>query len=178
MPAEVNGAGLDVDVHQVINNPALDVILNPVDQEAPAHVDDFDERKFPGDRQTSFSKSSPVSYLCPCNHRLRGFPAGYFQQGANRYRELNSSSVIATPPPAAVKRIKQDSQGTCSSPDRDQHHWDNRCRAHRCVCEQWRGWEVPAESGRTANPFQGTQQPGRSHRAYSILQSEPSSPFL
>lgn len=53
VPAEVNGAGLDVDVHQVINNPALDVILNPVDQEPPAHVDDFDERKFPGDRQTS-----------------------------------------------------------------------------------------------------------------------------
>lgn len=69
MSTEVNGAGLDVDVHQVINNPALDVILNPVDQEPPANIDDFDERKFPGDRQTETVtlKSSPVSYLCPCN---------------------------------------------------------------------------------------------------------------
>lgn len=60
MSTEVNGAGLDVDVHQVINNPALDVILNPVDQEPPANIDDFDERKFPGDRQTdSHSQKQP-----------------------------------------------------------------------------------------------------------------------
>lgn len=57
VPTEVNGAGLDVDVHQVINNPALDVILNPVHQEPPANVDDFDERKFPGDRQRQQSLS-------------------------------------------------------------------------------------------------------------------------
>lgn len=47
MPTEINGAGLDMNVHQVVNNSALDVILNPVDQEPPANVDDFDERKLP-----------------------------------------------------------------------------------------------------------------------------------
>lgn len=85
MPAEVNGAGLDVDVHQVINNPALDVILNPVDQEPPANVDDFDERKFPGDRQSqSFSKAALSVISVHVITQLKGFPAGYFQQGANR----------------------------------------------------------------------------------------------
>lgn len=47
VPTEINGAGLDMNVHQVVNDPALDVILNPVDQESPANIDDFDERKLP-----------------------------------------------------------------------------------------------------------------------------------
>lgn len=47
VPTEVNGTGLDMDVHQVVNDPALDVILNPIDQEPPANIDDFDERKLP-----------------------------------------------------------------------------------------------------------------------------------
>jgi len=60
MPTEINGAGLDMDVHQVVNDPALDVILNPVNQEPPANVDDFDERKF--------SRKSTA--------RVRGLPVG------------------------------------------------------------------------------------------------------
>lgn len=47
VPTEIDGAGLDMDVHQVVNDPALDVILNPVDQESPANIDDLDERKLP-----------------------------------------------------------------------------------------------------------------------------------
>lgn len=86
VPTEVNGAWLDVDVHQVINNPALDVILNSVHQEPPANVDDFDERKFPGDRQgKSLLKGSPCEFsLSNVLTQLKGFPAGYFQQGATR----------------------------------------------------------------------------------------------
>lgn len=60
MPTQVNGAGLDMDVHQVVNDPALDVILDPVDQEPPANVDDFDERKLPKENTA----------------RMRGMPTG------------------------------------------------------------------------------------------------------
>lgn len=60
MPTEINGAGLDMDVHQVVNDPTLDVILNPVDQEPPANINDFDERKLP--------RKSTV--------RVRGLPVG------------------------------------------------------------------------------------------------------
>lgn len=45
--AEVNGAGLDVDVHQVVDDSALDVILDPVHKEPPPHVDHFDQREIP-----------------------------------------------------------------------------------------------------------------------------------
>lgn len=60
VPTQVNGAGLDMDVHQVVNDPALDVILDPVDQEPPTNVDDFDERKLPRESTT----------------RMRGMPTG------------------------------------------------------------------------------------------------------
>lgn len=56
MPTEVNGAGLDMDIHQVVNDPALDVILNSVNQEPPANVDDFDERKLPRESTARMSR--------------------------------------------------------------------------------------------------------------------------
>lgn len=59
MPTEINGAGLDMDVHQVVNDPALDVILNPVDQEPPANIDDLDERKLPR-KSTARMRGLPV----------------------------------------------------------------------------------------------------------------------
>jgi hypothetical protein len=36
-----------VDVHEVVHDLALDVVLHPVDQEAPAHIDDLDEGQVP-----------------------------------------------------------------------------------------------------------------------------------
>lgn len=51
VPTQVDGSGLDVDVHQVVDNLALDVVLDPVDEEAPAHVDHLDEGKISGGRQ-------------------------------------------------------------------------------------------------------------------------------
>ena len=47
MPAQVDGAGLHVDVHQVVHDAALDVILHAVHQEAPAHIDHLNQRQVP-----------------------------------------------------------------------------------------------------------------------------------
>lgn len=47
MPAQVDGAGLHVDVHQVVHDAALDVILHTVHQEAPAHIDHLNQRQVP-----------------------------------------------------------------------------------------------------------------------------------
>lgn len=42
VPAQVDGAWRDVDVHQVIHNAALDMVQDPVHQVPPAHVHDLD----------------------------------------------------------------------------------------------------------------------------------------
>lgn len=47
MPAQVDGAGRDVDIHKVVNNSALYVVLNPVHQVPPPHIYDLNERKVP-----------------------------------------------------------------------------------------------------------------------------------
>lgn len=41
MPAQVDGAWRDVDVHQVVDNSALDVVQHPVDKVTPADVHDL-----------------------------------------------------------------------------------------------------------------------------------------
>ena len=44
----------DVNVHQVVDDAALDVVLNPVDQVAPAHIHDLNVGQIPvGGRQES-----------------------------------------------------------------------------------------------------------------------------
>lgn len=43
VPAQVDGAWCDVNVHEVIHDSALDVILDSVHQIPPAHVDDLYE---------------------------------------------------------------------------------------------------------------------------------------
>lgn len=43
MATQVDGAGLDVDVHQVVDDFTLNVILDPVDEKTAAHVYHFDE---------------------------------------------------------------------------------------------------------------------------------------
>lgn len=47
MSAQVDGTRLHVDVHQVVDDLALDVVLDAVDQEAAPDVDHFDEREVP-----------------------------------------------------------------------------------------------------------------------------------
>lgn len=51
VPTQVDGAWLDVNVYQVIDDFTLDVILDTVDEETAAHVYDFDEGEFPGRRR-------------------------------------------------------------------------------------------------------------------------------
>lgn len=47
VPAQVDGVRVHVDVHEVVDDLTLDVVLHPVHQEAPAHVHHLDERKVP-----------------------------------------------------------------------------------------------------------------------------------
>ena len=53
VPTQVDGSGLDVDVHQVVDDPALDVILDPVDEEPPADIDHLDEGEIPEGTQAN-----------------------------------------------------------------------------------------------------------------------------
>lgn len=47
VPTEVDGVGVYVDVHEVVHDFTLDVVLHPVDQETTADVDDLDEGQVP-----------------------------------------------------------------------------------------------------------------------------------
>lgn len=51
VPTQVDGSGLDVNVHQVVDDLALDVVLDAVDEVAPPHVDHLNEGHFPGWRE-------------------------------------------------------------------------------------------------------------------------------
>lgn len=47
MAAQVDGARRDVNVHEVVDDPALDVVQHPVDHVALTHVHDFDVGEIP-----------------------------------------------------------------------------------------------------------------------------------
>lgn len=51
VPTQVDGSGLDVNVHQVVDNLALDVVLDAVDEVTASHVNHLDERQLPGRRE-------------------------------------------------------------------------------------------------------------------------------
>lgn len=51
VPTQVDGSGLDVDVHQVVHNLTLDVILYPVDEKPATHVNHLDEGQIPEGRE-------------------------------------------------------------------------------------------------------------------------------
>lgn len=42
MAAKVDGTGGDMNVHQVVDDAALDVVLDPVHQVPAAHIEDLD----------------------------------------------------------------------------------------------------------------------------------------
>lgn len=48
--AQVDGARRDVNVHEVVNDPALDVVQHPVDQVPLTHIHDFDVGEIPKGR--------------------------------------------------------------------------------------------------------------------------------
>lgn len=43
VPTQVDGVRVHVDVHEVVDNFALDVVLHPVHQKTPAHVYNLDK---------------------------------------------------------------------------------------------------------------------------------------
>lgn len=45
MSTEINCAWLNVNIHEIIDNFTLDVVLDPVDQKALPNIDNFNERK-------------------------------------------------------------------------------------------------------------------------------------
>lgn len=51
VPTQIDGSGLDVDVHQVVDNFTLDVVLDAVDKVTPPHVYHLDEGEIPGGRE-------------------------------------------------------------------------------------------------------------------------------
>lgn len=57
VPTQVDGSGLDVDVHQVVNDLALNVILDAVDEKTATHIDYLDEGEIPGRRQDANDSS-------------------------------------------------------------------------------------------------------------------------
>lgn len=50
---QVDGAWLDMDVHQVVDDAALDVILDAVHEESAAHVDHLDKGQGPESKEES-----------------------------------------------------------------------------------------------------------------------------
>lgn len=61
MATQVDGAWCDVDVHQVVDDPALDVVLDLVHQVPPAHIHDLNVGQMPG-RYMSESFRNPLLY--------------------------------------------------------------------------------------------------------------------
>lgn len=51
VPTQIDGSGLDVDVHQVVDDLTLDVVLDAVDEVPPPHVYHLDEGVIPGGRE-------------------------------------------------------------------------------------------------------------------------------
>lgn len=55
MTTQVDRSGGDVDVHEIVHNPALDVVLDLVHQVSAAHIEDFDVRQVPAPPENMIS---------------------------------------------------------------------------------------------------------------------------
>lgn len=61
MPTQVDGSGLDVNVHQVVDDLALDVVLDAVDEVPASHIDHLDEGQLPGWREPANERGGDAS---------------------------------------------------------------------------------------------------------------------
>ncbi|OBS76423.1 hypothetical protein A6R68_17123, partial [Neotoma lepida] len=68
VPTQVDGPGLHVDIHQVVHNPALDVVLHSVHQKPPANVNHLDERQ---DLMDARFRGTPESAKLPGYSTMR-----------------------------------------------------------------------------------------------------------
>lgn len=62
MPAEVDGAWCDVDVHEVVHYTALDMVLNPVHQISGAHVEDLNVGHIPNVHKIGSGRKNWLKY--------------------------------------------------------------------------------------------------------------------
>lgn len=70
MATQVDGPRGDVDVHEVVDDPALNVVLDPVHQVSAAHVEDFNVRQVPAGRRGERRKVSALfSFLPSAGHK-------------------------------------------------------------------------------------------------------------
>lgn len=62
MTAEVDSARCDMDVHQIIDDPALNMILNLISQVPTAHIKDLDVWQVPVDTKREDSNGEDFHY--------------------------------------------------------------------------------------------------------------------
>ncbi|KAG9332627.1 hypothetical protein JZ751_014725 [Albula glossodonta] len=92
----VDGAGRDVDVHEVVHNAALDVVQNPVHQVPPAHVHDFDIVTAPVYSRKNCDRTCPLRQrFSPC----RPAPAHHDFLLKRENKEIVEGSLKDTQPP-------------------------------------------------------------------------------
>lgn len=70
---QVDGVGVHVDVHEVVHDFTLDVVLHLVDQETTADVDDLDEGAAPA-RQREKEEDRRRRHFIPCFRCSRKIP--------------------------------------------------------------------------------------------------------
>ena len=64
---QVDGARRDVDVHEVVDNPALDVVQHPVHQIALTHIHDFNVGEIPESRADTVCDGTETEPVCRFN---------------------------------------------------------------------------------------------------------------
>lgn len=70
MPAEVDGAWCDVDVHEVVHDTALDMILDPVYQISGAHVEDLNVGHIPNADEIGSRRQNCLKCMDNCYYLL------------------------------------------------------------------------------------------------------------
>lgn len=65
---QVDGPRGDVDVHEVVDDPALNVVLDPVHQVSAAHVEDFNVRQVPAERRGKETQKRQPSLTSSAGH--------------------------------------------------------------------------------------------------------------
>lgn len=70
VPTQVDGVRVHVNVHKVVDNLTLDVVLHPVYQKTPAYIHHLDERQIPGSvkkqREKQTNQKPPGGYSLQC----------------------------------------------------------------------------------------------------------------
>lgn len=99
VPAEVDGVGVHVDVHEVVDDFTLDVILHPVDEETAADVDDLDEGQAPAGRRIKTQCVTQIrrDILCLwCNLHVMSLQAKHAIGTVDKIQESSALFCLST----------------------------------------------------------------------------------